>query len=137
MPARGGYDRHVPRTVRLVIGVALVVAGAILVMSPVFVAEQLGKPHGEPTQMINLRASWGGAVVGLGAFVAWLPGLVPKWRVVVGLAMWAMAGVGAARLVGFALDGSPDTRQYVWIVAELAIVIGGAVALRLSPAPRR
>ena len=121
-----------PHAIRLVIGLVLVGAGAVLALSPVFVAEQLGKPHDTPTQMINLRASWGGAVMGIGAFVAWLPGVPPWWRALVGLAMWSMAGVGAARLVGFALDGSPDARQYVWIVAEAAIVIAGATTLYLK-----
>jgi hypothetical protein len=119
----------VRRSVRLVVGLAIVAMGAILALSPLFVADLLGKPTDTPSQMINLRASWGGAVMGLGAFVAWLPGLVPWWRIVVGLLVWAMAGVGAARLLGFALDGSPDTRQYVWIVAEIAIVAAGGIAL--------
>lgn len=118
-----------PTRLRVAIGLVVEACGIALALSPVFVADLLGRPHDTPTQLINLRASWGGAVAGIGAFVAWLPTLRPRWRVVVGLLMWVMAGVGAARLVGFALDGSPDTRQYVWIVAEVAIVIGCAAAL--------
>src|SRR5207302_1337186 len=79
------------------------VCGIVLVFAPIFVADALGRPHDTPTQLINLRASWGGTIAGLGAFVAWLPAWRPWWRVVVGLAMWAMAGVGAARLGGIAL----------------------------------
>jgi hypothetical protein len=116
--------------VKLVIGLAIVAVGAILVMSPTMVADVLGKPHDTPTRMINLRASWGGTVAGIGAFVAWLPAWSPKWRVLVGLLMWAMAGIAAARLVGFAVDGHPDTRQYIWIVAEVVITAGCAIALR-------
>jgi hypothetical protein len=41
----------------------------------------------------------------------------------------AMAGIGLARLVGFALDGDPDTRQYIWISAEAAIVAVCAIVL--------
>jgi hypothetical protein len=119
-----------PRTLQLIAGLALVALGAVLVMAPTTVAETLGKPHDKPTQMINLRASYGGTLTGIGAFIAWLPAWSPKWRVVAGLLMWAMAGIAVARLVGFAVDGSPDTRQYIWIVAEVVIVIGCAFALR-------
>jgi hypothetical protein len=119
----------VSRTVQTILGLAVVIAGAVLACSPRFVADLLGRPSDTPTRMINLRASWGGTLAGLGAFVAWLPAVTPWWRTVVGLLMWAMAGIGAARLLGFALDGSPDTRQYIWIVAEVGIVVGCAVAL--------
>jgi hypothetical protein len=119
-----------PRSLQLCLGLAVVAAGAFLVMSPVTVADALGKPHETPTQMINLRATYGGTLAGIGAFVAWLPSWSPRWRAFVGLLMWAMAGIGAARLVGFALDGSPDARQYIWIVAEVVIVIACAIVLR-------
>jgi hypothetical protein len=119
----------VQRTLQLVGGFAIIAVAAFLVLSPVTVADALGKPHDTPTRMINLRASWGGTLAGIGAFVAWVPGFSPWWRAAIGLVMWAMAGIGLARVVGFALDGSPDTRQYIWIVAEVALVIGGAVAL--------
>src|SRR4051812_2723064 len=109
------------RVAQLAGGLALVAVATYLVLSPITVADALGKPHDTPTRMINLRASWGGTLAGIGAFVAWVPGFSPRWRALVGLLMWAMAGIGAARVVGFALDGSPDTRQYVWIVAEVAI----------------
>jgi uncharacterized protein DUF4345 len=123
-----------PRAAPLALGIAIVAAGVYLACSPVLVADALGKPHDTPTRMINLRASWGGTLAGLGAFIAWLPALRPWWRSFVGLVMWAMAGIGAARLLGFALDGSPDTRQYIWITAEIALVIGGATILHLKRA---
>jgi hypothetical protein len=120
----------VERTVRVVVGVAIAAVAIYLVFSPVTVADALGKPHDLPTRMINLRASWGGTLLGLGAFVAWLPALRPYPRTAVGLLGWAMAGIGAARLVGFAIDGSPDTRQYIWIAAEIAITVACAIVVR-------
>lgn len=122
------------RLARLAFGLALVAVAVYLVLSPVVVADALAKPHDTPTRMINLRASWGGTLAGLGAFVAWLPALRPWWRTIVGLVMWAMAGIGAARLVGFALDGSPDARQAIWISAEVALVIAGAAVLHFKRA---
>jgi hypothetical protein len=114
----------------MIIGIAIVLAGAALALSPVVVADTLGLPHDTPTRMINLRASWGGTPAGLGAFVAWLPAIRPIARTVIGLVGWAMAGIGSARLVGFAIDGSPDTRQYIWITAEIALAIGAAIGVR-------
>jgi len=128
---RGDAGVQVRRTVQLGVGLVVVAAGIFLALSPVLVADVLGKPHDTAPRMINLRASWGGTLAGLGAFVAWLPALRPRWRALVGLLGWAMAGIGAARLVGFALDGSPDTRQYIWIAAEIALVVGSASALRV------
>jgi hypothetical protein len=124
------------RRLQLAVGFALVVAGAYLVAAPVVVAEALGRPHATPTQMINLRASWGGVVVGLGAFIAWLPAPKPWPRAMLGLLLWAMAGIGIARAIGFVVDGHPDGRQWIWITAEGAIVLACALGLRRLRARR-
>ncbi|MSP62018.1 MAG: hypothetical protein EXR72_17140 [Myxococcales bacterium] len=65
------------RPLQIVAGLLLVAAGLWLTFSPLAVAEALQRPHATPSQMINLRASFGGSVAGLGGFVAWLPGLRP------------------------------------------------------------
>jgi hypothetical protein len=108
----------------------LVAAGITLALSPVFVADTLGLPHDTPTRMINLRASWGGTLAGFGAFVAWLPALRPLLRALVGLLGLTMTGIGAARLLGFVVDGSPDGRQIVWISAEIALAVGSLLGGR-------
>jgi hypothetical protein len=116
--------------VQIVAGALAAVVGGYLALSPLVVANALGLPHATSTQWINLRASWGGTLLGLGAFIIWLPALRPWRRTLVGLVMWAMAGIGVARLLGFALDGDPDVRQAVWITAEVALVVGGVFVLR-------
>jgi Domain of unknown function (DUF4345) len=120
----------VNRTVMIVVGLAIAAFGVYLSLFPLVTAEVLSRPHGEPTQLINLRASFGGTMLGIGLFVAWLPAIKPWKRTFVGLLMWAMAGIGAARLLGFALDGSPDSRQWIWIIAEVLIVVTGVILLR-------
>ena len=115
---------------QIVAGLALVAVGAYLALAPLTVARALDRPAVTTAQLINLRASWGGTILGLGGFVAWLPAWRPWLRALAGLVMWSMAGIGLARLLGFALDGAPDGRQWLWISAEVALVIGGAVALR-------
>lgn len=117
------------RLARRLVGATMVLVGVALALSPHAVADALGRPAHTTSQLINLRASWGGTLAGVGAFVAWLPALRPWWRAAVGLLAWSMAGIGAARLLGFALDGAPDGRQLVWITAEVLLAAGGAIAL--------
>lgn len=119
------------RSVRLGIGAVAIAFGIYLAMSPLTVAAILDRPHDTTSQMINVRASWGGTLVGLGAFLAWLPALRPWSRAVIGLLGWAMAGIGAARTIGFVLDGAPDARQWLWISLEVAIAIGSVIGLRI------
>lgn len=118
------------RDVRRIAGAALVATGLYLVMSPLAVASLLDRPHDTSSQLINLRASWGGPVLGLGAWLAWSPGLRPWSRTVLGLLLWSMAGIGLARALGFVLDGGPDARQWLWLSLEVAIVVGAALGLR-------
>jgi hypothetical protein len=117
--------------VQFAFGFALLVVGAYVTMTPLETAAALGKPHDTSTQLINLRASWGGPLLGLGAFVAWLPALKPWPRTLLGLLAWAMVGIGAARGVGFILDGGPDRRQWLWMTLEVVIAIGCAIGLRV------
>lgn len=118
------------RHVRIAIGSLLVIAGCYLALSPRLVAEWSDKMPATPSDVINLRASYGGTLIGIGAFVAWLPALKPWSVTVLGLLGWAMAGIGLARIVGFLVDGSPDTRQWIWISAEVVLAAGCAFAIR-------
>lgn len=115
--------------VQFAFGFAMLLVGAYVTMTPLDTAAALGKPHETSSQLINLRASWGGPLLGLGAFVAWLPALKPWPRTVLGLLGWAMVGIAAARTVGFLLEGSPDGRQWLWLTLE--IVVGCAIGLRV------
>jgi len=116
--------------VQFAFGFAMLLVGAYVTMTPLDTAAALGKPHDTTSQLINLRASWGGPLLGLGAFVAWIPALGPWPRTVLGLLGWGMLGVGVARAVGFVLDGTPDGRQWLWITLEVVIVAGSAIGYR-------
>lgn len=122
---------------KLALGLVLVVLGIALALKPAWIIEARGVLPKTSSDVINVRASFGGTLIGLGAFVAWLPALRPWLRTILGLLGWAMAGIGAARLLGFALDGNPDYRQAIWIVAEVALVIGCAYGIRRLERRRR
>jgi hypothetical protein len=104
--------------------------GAYLAVVPTATADLIGRRPPTPQAWINMRATFGGVPVGLGAFIAWLPAPRPVQRTILGLLMWLMAGIGLARLIGFAVDGHPDGLQLMWISAEIAIVVTCARLLR-------
>jgi hypothetical protein len=112
------------------LGLLLAGLGAYLVIAPEVVRDLLGRRPATSSDWINLRASFGGAVVGLGAFLLWWPAPRPWVRTVLGLLLWGMIGIGIARAIGFVVDGNPDARQLVWIIGEAAIVIVCAALLR-------
>lgn len=115
---------------QVAVGVVIALLGAYLALAPEVTREILGRAPATSSDWINLRASFGGTLLGLGAFLVWWPAPRPWLRSLLGLVMCEMAGIGVARLVGFALDADPDARQLVWIIAEVAIVIACAIALR-------
>lgn len=114
---------------RLGAGALISAAGTALVFSPRAVAATLGRPYETVSQQINMRASWGGAVLGLGLFALWVAPWSPPTPTALRLVACLMVGIGAARVVGFVLDGRPDTAQWVWIVAEVLIAAACGLAL--------
>jgi len=114
---------------RLGVGALISAAGAVLVFSPRAVADALGRPYETVSQQINMRASWGGAVLGLGLFALWVAPWKPAGATALRLVACLMVGIGAARVVGFVLDGRPDAMQWFWIVAEVLIAAACGYAL--------
>lgn len=114
---------------RAALGALISAIAVALVLSPLKVAAALRRPHETVSQMINLRASWGGALLGVGLFVLWLPTGQGRGVYALRAVLCLMIGIGGARLVGFAMDGRPDTLQWVWLIAEVLIAIACALAL--------
>ena len=118
------------RTLQVALGILIVAVGGYLALVPEVVRDLLGRRPASSSDWINLRASFGGTLVGLGAFLVWWPAPRPWLRSLLGLLLCAMAGIGIARAIGFVVDGNPDARQLVWIIGEAAIVIVCAALLR-------
>jgi hypothetical protein len=111
-------------TAKRVIGLVLVIAGVVLALEPAWIIEWRGTLPKTESDIINVRATYGGTLFGVGAFLAWLPAGKPRLSGLVALVGFAMAGIAIARLLGFALDGNPDGRQALWLIAELVLVVG-------------
>lgn len=126
------------RPARLIVAAILAAAALWMISHPLSIAELLGRPHETHSQRINLRATWGGTVLGLALFAAWFPGLAAQGRVLAaGLFGALMLGIALARVAGFVFDGQPDKLQWVWLVAEIVLFIGAVIVVRkmTGPAP--
>jgi hypothetical protein len=117
----GDRVRGVPSKLRIALAIVVVGAAVVAILSPTAVGEALGRVATTAPEKINLRASWGGTLLGIGAAIG-LAQTATRGRLILSSVMWVVAGIGIARALGFVLDGGPDVLQWVWLVAEIAIV---------------
>lgn len=83
---------------------------------------------GEPSGLIDMRATYGGVAVGMGIFVG-LCARREEWlRIGLIFSALVLAAIGAARIVGIIADGSPNG----FMVAFLALEIGSVVLLAFA-----
>jgi len=68
------------RTAQIAIGLAIAVLGGYLALVPDLTRELLGRAPATSSDWINLRASFGGTLLGLGAFLVWWPAPRPWLR---------------------------------------------------------
>lgn len=108
------------RFARGLLAFVVIAAAIVAIASPVEVGRALGRTATTSSEMINLRASWGGALLGIGTAIGWAR-TETRGRLAVSLVMWLMIGIGLARAIGFVLDGDPDRLQWLWLAAEIAI----------------
>ena len=85
-----------------------------------------------PNALTDVRASYGGFQIGLGLFTLWTA-LDPA-RVRMGIALQALTigAIASCRLVGFAIDGSPNGFLISAIVSEITLTALALFALRRS-----
>ncbi|MCA9771424.1 MAG: hypothetical protein KC466_03390 [Myxococcales bacterium] len=96
---------------------------------PLWVAERLGIPAETTGQIINVRATWGGALLGIAGFILVCRHLRPWSHSGAWAVLTVMTGVWFARSIGFVFDGRADRLQWFWWVAELALASLAAVYL--------
>ncbi|MBL4683402.1 MAG: DUF4345 family protein [Nannocystaceae bacterium] len=101
----------------------------VAVFYPTEAGALIGRHATTAPEKINLRASPGGTMLGLGAALAF-----SRWQtkaqLIAHVVMWMMIGFAVARMIGFILDGSPDTLQWFWMTAEVVIAAGCGWYLR-------
>jgi hypothetical protein len=112
----------VPSKLRLALALVVIGAAAFAIFSPVQMGEALRREATTSSEMINLRATWGGTLLGIALAIGWAR-LETRGRFLLSVLMWIVAGIGIARVIGFVLDGGPDRLQWIWLVAEIVIVV--------------
>ena len=103
-----------------VAGFTLLLSGIILTYNPELVSS---KPIPEGTfQAVERRVRWG-FLIGLGMLLIFHHQVNPYLLTAAALGMTLTLGALISRVIGIVLDGLAP-RQWMWVVVELAMVIG-------------
>ncbi len=113
-----------------VYGLAFVLAPEMMAQFVTGAAPKLSSP------LIDMRATYGGMSVGVGALL-YLLSIHPNTlrQGLLGVLL-LMLGMGGARAYGILVDGSPNLMMYVFLAVELATAVIAVAALKLSSPPR-
>jgi len=97
--------------------VASLVFGGIYLVSPELMTEPMGIRAVEPAGFTDIRATYGGIQLGMGAFLAWC--LRDARRYPAGLMCFGLVvgGLGICRAIGLAVDG-PSAQMAAATVLE-------------------
>ena len=108
-------------------GLFFVLYGVAFTFAPVDMAAWVtGDAPGTPSAAIDMRATYGGMSIAVGLSILLLglrTATVSLGLLIIAIVLLAMA---AARLLGIALDGSPNGLMLLYLVLE---VVGAALAL--------
>lgn len=113
-----------------VVGVSVVLLGLGYLLAPEWTSEQVTRESFDSDQAnSDLRATVGGATVGMGLFFCWCALKTP--RLAVGLLASALvfAGLLVARLIGFAVEGVYAAQLGAFVI-EIAGVTLSVLGLR-------
>ncbi|WP_109508478.1 DUF4345 domain-containing protein [Nocardioides speluncae] len=113
-----------------VVGVTVVLLGLGYLLAPEWTSEQVTRESFDSDQAnSDLRATVGGATVGMGLFFCWCA-LKPQ-RIAVGLlaSTLVFAGLVVARLIGFAIEGVYAAQLGAFVI-EIAGVVLSVLGLR-------
>ena len=86
-----------------------------------------------PHALTDVRATYGGFQIGLGLFTIWAATEPRHVRLAVVLQALTIGAIGSCRLVGFAIDGSPNGFLISAIVTETIFTTLALITLRWLP----
>jgi hypothetical protein len=105
--------------------VSFVGFGIGFIVAPGYFADLLtGASPTEPSAITDMRATYGGVAFGVGVFVGICARRAEWVRLGLVVSFLVVASIGAARLVGIIVDGSPNGFMIVFLGLEI-----GAAAL--------
>lgn len=86
-----------------------------------------------PNALTDVRATYGGFQIGAGLFMLWAARSDARVRTALVLQALTIGAIGSCRLVGFAIDGSPNGFLISAIVSEVILTALALFALRGLP----
>ena len=83
-----------------------------------------------PNALTDVRATYGGFQIGSGLFLLWAAADPARVRVALVLQALTIGAIGSCRLVGIAIDGSPNGFLLSALASEITFTAIGLFALR-------
>jgi hypothetical protein len=114
-----------------VLGIFTALIGVIYILAPGgFLTEAAGFGELAPGGLTDVRATYGGMQLGLGAFVLWASFDESRVRMALVLVALSIAAVGLSRALGLALDGSMNPFHVSGVLTEAFITAFTLFVLR-------
>ena len=102
-------------------------------IAPTGLTEPTGFGPLGPNALTDVRATYGGFQIGSGLFLLWSAADPARVRAALVLQALTIGAIGSCRLVGFALDGSPNGFLISAIATEVTFTALAVIALRRLP----
>jgi hypothetical protein len=116
-----------------VVGVIGLVFGIWYLIAPTGLTDPTGFGPLGPNALTDVRATHGGFQIGSGLFLLWSAGNDARVRAALVLQALTIGAIGSCRLVGFAIDGSPNGFLLSAILTEITFTALAVIALRRLP----
>jgi hypothetical protein len=117
------------------VGVIGLLFGIWYLVAPTALTDPTGFGPLGPNALTDVRATYGGFQIGSGLFLLWSAGDAARMRAALVLQALTIGAIGSCRLVGFAIDGSPNGFLISAIVTEVTFTALALFALRRLPSP--
>ena len=103
--------------------------GAIYLFAPQSMTDPTGFPALGPNALTDVRATYGGLQLGLGAFLLWAVAEESRVRTALVLQVLLVGAVALSRAYGIALDGTPNSVLWGALATETTLTAVALVAL--------
>lgn len=104
--------------------------GIALLFWPVEILKSVEVTFSTTTAFADIRADYGGCILGIGVFLGWCSSKAPLIRTGLLCTGFTFSGYVVGRLLSLVLDGMPKPIIFTLMIVE---VLGGAAAFGLIP----
>ena len=115
------------------VGAMGLVFGFWYLIAPTALTDPTGFGGLGPNALTDVRATYGGFQIGSGLFLLWSAAAPARVRIALVLQALTIGAIGSCRLVGFAIDGSPNGFLLSAVLTEITFTALAVIALRRLP----